>query len=74
MIAMPSPKKTAVNSLTEITVNQSASNKDTASLTLDPTKPTNVSNVNVPQKNKLKKNDITSMPYLLYLKAQEVSS
>ena len=73
-IPMPSPKKKAVNSLTEITVNQSASNKDTASLTLDPTKPTNVSNVNVPQKNKLKKNDITSMPYLLYLKAQEVSS
>jgi hypothetical protein len=49
-IAMPSPKKTAVNSLTEITINQSASNKDTASLTLDPTKPTDVSNVNVPQK------------------------
>jgi hypothetical protein len=58
--AMPSQKKTAVNSLTEITINQSASNKDTASLTLNPTKPTDVSNVNVPQKKKLKKNDITS--------------
>ena len=58
---MPSPKKTAVNSLTEITINQSASNKDTASLTLNPTEPTDVSNVNVPQKKKLKKNDITSM-------------
>jgi hypothetical protein len=54
-IAMPSPKKTAVNSLTEITVNQSASNKDTASLTLDSTETTDVSNMNVPQKKKLKK-------------------
>ncbi len=59
-IAMPSPKKTAVDSLTEITINRSESNKDTASLTLDPTKPTDVSNVNVPQKKKQKKNDITS--------------
>ncbi len=40
-INMPSLKKTAVNSLTEITVNQSASKKDTAS-TLNPTKPTDV--------------------------------
>jgi hypothetical protein len=46
--------------LTEITINQSESNKDTASLTLYPTEPTNVSNMNVPQKKKQKKNDITS--------------
>jgi hypothetical protein len=52
-------KKTAVDSLTEITVNQSASKKDTAS-TLDPTIPTDVSNVNVPQKKKQKKNAIIS--------------
>ena len=58
-INMPSPKKTAVDSLTEKTFNQSASKKDTAS-TLDPTKPTDVSNVNVPQKKKQKKNAITS--------------
>ncbi len=59
-INMPSPKKTAVDSLTEITVNQSASKKYTAS-TLDPTKPTDISNVNVPQKKKQKKNAIISM-------------
>ncbi len=53
-------KKTAVHSLTEITVNQSASKKDTAS-TLDPTEPTDESNVNVPQKKKQKKNAIISM-------------
>ncbi len=53
-INMPSPKKPAINSLTEITVNQSASKADTAS-TLDPTKPTEVSNVNVPQRKKQKK-------------------
>jgi hypothetical protein len=57
---MPSPKKTAVDSLTEITINQSASKKDTAS-TLDPTEPTDVSNVNVIQKKKQKKNAIISM-------------
>ncbi len=54
---MPSPKKTAVDSLPERTINQSASKKATAS-TLDPTKPTDVSNVNVPQKKKQKKNAI----------------
>ncbi len=59
-INMPSPKKSAVDSLTEITINQSASIKDTAS-TLNPTKPTDVSNMNVPQKKKQKKNAIISM-------------
>jgi hypothetical protein len=58
-INMPSPKKTAVDSLTEITINQSASKKDTAS-TLDPTKPTDLSNVNVSQKKEQKKNAIIS--------------
>ncbi len=48
-INMPSPKKTAIDSLTERIINQSASKKTTAS-TLNPTKPTDVSNVNVPQK------------------------
>jgi hypothetical protein len=47
-------KKTAIDSLTKITVNQSASKRDTAS-PLNPTKPTDVSNVNVPQKKKQKK-------------------
>ncbi len=56
-INMPSPKKTAVDSLTERTINQSASKKATA-FTLDPTKPTDVSNVNVPQKKKQNKNAI----------------
>ncbi len=53
-------KKPAVDSLTEKTINQSASKKATAS-TLDPTKPTEVSNVNVPQKKKQKKNAIIPM-------------
>jgi hypothetical protein len=53
-INMPSQKKTTVDSLTEITVNQCASKKATAS-TLDCTEPTDVSNVNVPQKKKQKK-------------------
>jgi hypothetical protein len=56
-INMPSQKKTAVDSLTERTINQSASKKATAS-TLDPTEPTDVSNVNVPQKKKQTKNAI----------------
>jgi hypothetical protein len=59
MINMPSLKKTTVNSLTKIPVNQSASKKDTAS-TLNPTKPIDVSDMNVPQKKKQKKNTITS--------------
>jgi hypothetical protein len=59
-INMPSPKKTTVDSLTERTINQSASKKSTAS-TLDPTKPNDVSNVNVPQKKKQKKNAVISM-------------
>ncbi len=46
-INTPSPKKTTVDSLTEITINQNASKKDTASA-LDPTKPTDISNMNVP--------------------------
>jgi hypothetical protein len=56
-----SPARTdlALKLLTERTINQSASNKATAS-TLDPTKPTDVSNVNVPQKKKQKKNAIIS--------------
>ena len=53
-INMPSPKKAALDSLIEITINQSASKKYTAS-TLNPTKPTDISNVNVPQKKKQKK-------------------
>jgi hypothetical protein len=56
---MPSQKKTAVGSLTKRTINQSASKKATAS-TLNPTKPTDISNVNVPQKKKQKKNAIIS--------------
>jgi hypothetical protein len=59
-INKPSPKKNAVDSLTEITINQSASEKVTAS-TLDPTRPTDVSNVNVPQKKKQKKNAIIAI-------------
>jgi hypothetical protein len=49
-----SPKKNSADSLTETTINQSASKTSTAS-TLDPTVPTDVSNVNVPQKRKRRK-------------------
>jgi hypothetical protein len=54
-IKMLLPTPTTVDSLSETTINQSASKTSTAS-TLDPTVPTDVSNVNVPQKKKGKKN------------------
>ncbi len=72
-INMPSPQKNAIDSFTEITINQSASKKDTAS-TLDPTEPTYVSNVNVPQKKGTEeKCHYFNIGLLLQPKAQERS-
>jgi hypothetical protein len=71
-INMPSHKKNTVDSLTEITINQSATKKDTAS-TLDPTEPTDVSNVNVPQKKKQEVCHYFNVGPSLQPKAQEGS-
>ncbi len=71
-INMPSPKKNAVDSLTERTINQSASKKATAS-TLNPTEPTDISNVNVPQKKIEEKCHYFNVGHSLQPKAQEGS-